>query len=170
MVAGADPASAKPWAWPLPDGGGAARCGLASDGVPMAVEQLGVDTFVTTAVGRSFQVFSEQKLRLAFVGPQLPRAITALCTSGERTIVASGTTVLIYRRADLELSLEGEHSARVRHLLVLGETLLTVCEDGEARCAVRRDPEHEVRQLKEPNNLRPRLRIQVAGRLISQKN
>ncbi len=104
--------------------------GLVSDGVPFSVEQLGTETFVTTAIGRTFQVFTEAKLRLVFVGAQLPRAITALCSAGERTIVACGSAVHVYRRSERELLLEGEHMGRVRHLLVLGETLLTVCEGG----------------------------------------
>ena len=104
--------------------------GLVSDGVPFSIEQLGTETFVTTAIGRTFQVFSLAKLRLAFIGAQLPRAVTALCATGERTIVACGTDVHVYRRAERELLLDGEHTARVRHLLVLGETLLTVCESG----------------------------------------
>ena len=65
--------------------------GLVSDGVPFAVSQMGTETFVTTAVGRAFQVYQEQKLRLAFAGPQLPRVITALCTEGELTVAASGS-------------------------------------------------------------------------------
>ena len=105
--------------------------GLVSDGVPFAVAQLGNQTFVTTAVGRSFQVYAEQKLRLAFSGPQLPRAITALCTEGELTVVASGTEAHVYRRADCLCVCDGEHTAPVRHLLMLGEsTLITVCEAG----------------------------------------
>lgn len=104
--------------------------GLVSDGVPFAVSELGAETFVTTAVGRSFQVFSEQKLHVAFTGPQLPRAVSALCTAGERTFVGSGTAVHVFRRSECECVCDGEHTAAVRHLLVLGETLLTVCESG----------------------------------------
>ena len=105
--------------------------GLVSDGVPFAVSQLGTETFVTTAVGRAFQVYQEQKLRLAFAGPQLPRAITALCTEGELTVAAGGSAAHVYRRAELVCTCEGEHTAPVRHLLMMGEsTLLTVCEAG----------------------------------------
>jgi hypothetical protein len=65
------------------------------------------------------------------LGPDGRRnVLTALCAAGERTIVACGTDVHVYRRAERELLLDGEHTARVRHLLVLGETLLTVCESG----------------------------------------
>ena len=105
--------------------------GLVSDGVPFAVAQLGNETFVTTAVGRSFQVFSEKKLRLSFSGPQLPRAVTALCAAGEVTVVASGASAHVYRRAERIALLEGEHAAPLKHLLMLGEsTLLTICEAG----------------------------------------
>ena len=104
--------------------------GLISDGVPFAIAELGTETFITTAIGRSFQVFSEQKLRAAFSGPQMPRAVSALCSDGERTFVGSGTAVHVFHRADCELVCDGEHTAPIRHLLVLGETLLTVCESG----------------------------------------
>ena len=77
--------------------------GLVADPVPFSINQLGVETFITTAVGRSFQVFSEAKLRLAFNGPQLPRAVTALATTDELTAVACGTTAFVYKRAELLL-------------------------------------------------------------------
>ena len=105
--------------------------GLVCDPIPFSVAQLGVETFVTTAVGRAFHVFAETKLRLAFTGPQLPRAVTALATSGELTAAACGTAVHVYNRAELVATLQGEHAAPVRHLLMLSETtLLSVCEGG----------------------------------------
>ena len=81
--------------------------GLVTDGVPFAVSELGTETFVITAVGRSFSVFSEQKLRMTFAGPQLPRPVTALCTSGELTIVGSGASVHVYRRSQCILECSG---------------------------------------------------------------
>lgn len=104
--------------------------GLVTDGVPFAVAKQGTETFVTTAVGRSFSIYSEQKLRLVFAGPQLQRPVTALCSTGELTIVASGSEVYVYRRAECTLTCTGEHTAPIRHLLVLGDTLLTICESG----------------------------------------
>lgn len=103
---------------------------IAADSIPFSAAQLGEETFITTSIGRSFQVFSRTKLRLAFVGPQLARSVTALLSADERTIVAAGPSVHVYRRAELVLTCEGEHTAPVRRLLLLGDSLLTVCDAG----------------------------------------
>ena len=84
--------------------------GLVSDGVPFAVQMQGTETFITTAVGRSFQVFTEQKLRLVFTGPQLQRPITLLCSAGERTVVACGSVARVFERSECTAVCDGGRS------------------------------------------------------------
>ena len=56
------------------------------------------------------------KRRRAFACPQMPRAISALCTEEELTVAASGSSAHVYRRAELVYVCEGEHPAPVRQL------------------------------------------------------
>ena len=105
--------------------------GLVCDPIPFSVAQLGVETFVTTAVGRAFHVFAGDKAAPRIHWPAAAAAAAALATSGELTAAACGTAVHVYNRAELVATLQGEHAAPVRHLLMLSETtLLSVCEGG----------------------------------------
>jgi len=104
--------------------------GLVSDGHPFAVVEHGTETFLTVGIGRSYQIFNCNKLRQVFVGEQLKRSVTALCAHASLTIVGSGAAVHVYRRSDLVVTCEGEHQSSLRHMLTIGDTLVTVCAEG----------------------------------------
>jgi len=104
--------------------------GLVSAGLPVAVVQHGGETFVTASLGRTFQIYNCAKLRQVFVGPSLPAGITALGAHDDYTLVACGTAVVVYKRAELVATLEGEHTAPVRHLLAMGSSVVSVDATG----------------------------------------
>ena len=104
--------------------------GLVTDGNPFAVVEHGTETFLTVGIGRSYQIFNCNKLRQVFVGEQLKRSVTALCAHASLTIVGSGAAVHVFRRSDLVVTCEGEHTASLRHMLTIGDTLVTVCAEG----------------------------------------
>lgn len=104
--------------------------GLVTAGLPLSVVQHGGETFVTASLGRTFQIYNCAKLRHVFVGPPLPSGITALGSHEDYTIIACGSSVYVYRRAELLATLTGEHEAPVRHLLTMGSTLISVCAQG----------------------------------------
>ena len=105
-------------------------CGLVTDGSPFAVVEHGTETFLTCGIGRSYQIFNCAKLRQVFVGDQLRRSVTALCAHASLTIVGSGPAALVFKRTELIATCEGEHEAPLRHMLTIGDTLVTVCEQG----------------------------------------
>jgi U3 small nucleolar RNA-associated protein 21 len=104
--------------------------GLVTAGLALSVVQHGGETFVTASLGRTFQIYNCAKLRHVFVGPPLPSGITALGSHEDYTIVACGSSVHVYQRAELLATLTGEHEAPVRHLLTMGSTLVSACAQG----------------------------------------
>eukprot|EP00198_Chlamydomonas_reinhardtii_P009303 XP_001698640.1 predicted protein [Chlamydomonas reinhardtii] len=62
--------------------------GYITDNVPFAVQRRGKETFVTTSVGKNFQVYNCNKLTLSLVGPQLPGDIRCLAAKGDLTFAA----------------------------------------------------------------------------------
>ena len=104
--------------------------GLICDGKPCVIVRHGRDTFLTAAVGRSFQVFNCAKLRQVFVGPTLDAAVGALAAHGEVTCVASGEAILLFKRAQQLATCDGVHQAPVRKLLTIGDLLLSLDASG----------------------------------------
>lgn len=100
--------------------------GFVSDSTPAVVQRRGTETFVTTSVGRAFQVYNCANLRVRFVGPQLPGRITALEVHGDYTFAAVGADVHVVHRVD-ELGVLRGHAHPVRLLTRLGELLVSVC-------------------------------------------
>ncbi|KAG8469840.1 hypothetical protein KFE25_006295 [Diacronema lutheri] len=100
--------------------------GYVTDSTPVAVHRQGGETFAVTSVGRSFQIYNCANLRLRFVGPQLPGRIRALQVHGDRTFAAIGGDIHVVQRAEVIGVLRG-HARPVRHLVWLGELLVSVC-------------------------------------------
>mmetsp|Transcript_36817 Transcript_36817/g.70972 ORF Transcript_36817/g.70972 Transcript_36817/m.70972 type:complete len:1115 (-) Transcript_36817:161-3505(-) len=84
------------------------------DSVPFHMKQLGTDTFLTVVVGRAWQVYNIDKLRLSMIGPRLPLPIRAISSVRDITFVAQGTDIVIFRRAEILSRLYGSTTARRR--------------------------------------------------------
>ncbi|KAG8363632.1 hypothetical protein BUALT_Bualt19G0042600 [Buddleja alternifolia] len=93
--------------------------------VPFSLQRLGTETFVTVSVGKAFQVYNCAKLNLVLVGPQLPKKIRALASYRDYTFAAYGNNVGVFKRAHLVVTWES-HNAKVSHLLLFGEHILSV--------------------------------------------
>uniref|UniRef100_A0A7S0D1C2 Small-subunit processome Utp21 domain-containing protein n=1 Tax=Amorphochlora amoebiformis TaxID=1561963 RepID=A0A7S0D1C2_9EUKA len=78
------------------------------DSVPFHLKRLGTETFVTVTVGRAWQVYNLEKLRLAMIGPRLPLSIRAISSLREWTYVTQGTDILIFHRAEIIGRLRGD--------------------------------------------------------------
>eukprot|EP00469_Lotharella_globosa_P002162 CAMPEP_0167800866 /NCGR_PEP_ID=MMETSP0111_2-20121227/18045_1 /TAXON_ID=91324 /ORGANISM="Lotharella globosa, Strain CCCM811" /LENGTH=126 /DNA_ID=CAMNT_0007696325 /DNA_START=80 /DNA_END=456 /DNA_ORIENTATION=- len=78
------------------------------------MKQLGTDTFLTVVVGRAWQVYNIDKLRLSMIGPRLPLPIRAISSVRDITFVAQGTDIVIFRRAEILSRLYGSTTARRR--------------------------------------------------------
>ncbi|KAI3445057.1 hypothetical protein Pfo_001722 [Paulownia fortunei] len=93
--------------------------------VPFSVQRLGTETFVTVSIGKAFQIYNCAKLSLVLVGPQLPQKIRALASYRDYTFVAYGHNIAVFKRAHLVATWES-HNAKVNHLLLFGEYILSV--------------------------------------------
>lgn len=114
------------------------RClGVVSSPVPCSLQRRGTRHFVTTAVNNSFHIYDAAKLRLKFVGPQLPAPVTALASADDLTFVAAGegqaATIYVCERAVEKFQLSG-HTGAISQLLVFGAHLLSLSrEDGSLK-------------------------------------
>ncbi|XP_057730966.1 uncharacterized protein LOC130946304 [Arachis stenosperma] len=99
--------------------------GCITSGVPVSVQRLGTETFVTVSVGKAFQIFNCAKLNLVLVGPHLPKKITALASFKEFTFVAYGHDIAVFKRAH-QVATWSKHSEKVKLLLLFGDHVISV--------------------------------------------
>lgn len=103
--------------------------GYITDNVPFSVQRLGTETFVTVSVGKAWQIYNCAKLNLVLVGPQLPKKIRALASYRDYTFAAYGNSVGVFRRAH-QVATWSKHCARVNHLLLFGDYILSADLEG----------------------------------------
>ncbi|GLI63849.1 hypothetical protein VaNZ11_006952 [Volvox africanus] len=100
--------------------------GYITDNVPLAVNRLGKETFVTVSVGKAWQVYNCTKLSLSLVGPQLSGDIRGLACASDLTFAAVGSDIVECKRLHRSGVYRGAHAGHVRQLLVLGRLLLSL--------------------------------------------
>ena len=93
------------------------------------MKQLGSEAFVTVAVGRAWQTYNCDKLRLAMIGPRLPLPIRAVSSHRDLTFASQGADVVVFRRQEQTGRLVGAGGGSVRLMLNMGRTLLVVGEE-----------------------------------------
>ncbi|XP_028767335.1 WD repeat-containing protein 36, partial [Neltuma alba] len=98
--------------------------------VPVSVQRLGTETFVTVSVGKAFQIYNCAKLNLVQVGPQLPKKIRALASYREYTFAAYGNDIAVFKRAH-QVATWRKHNAKVNFLLLFGEHIISVDAHGD---------------------------------------
>mmetsp|Transcript_46017 Transcript_46017/g.59119 ORF Transcript_46017/g.59119 Transcript_46017/m.59119 type:complete len:1225 (+) Transcript_46017:40-3714(+) len=125
---------------------------------PFALQSLGGEPFVTVSVGHAFQVFSVEHLRVEAVSQRMSKSISALAVLKDRTFVACGKEIVAWERMHL-LAPIGSHLGSIISLLVLGNTLISLCDQGYLKSW---DLKH--------NSLIDRKHRQMNGDLISQEN
>ncbi|KAF7806839.1 WD repeat-containing protein 36 [Senna tora] len=103
--------------------------GYITSSVPISIQRLGTETFVTVSVGKAFQIYNCAKLNLILVGPQLPKKIRALASYREYTFAAYGNDIAVFKRAH-QVATWSRHNARVNVLLLFGEHILSVDAHG----------------------------------------
>eukprot|EP00933_Yihiella_yeosuensis_P038438 TRINITY_DN32370_c0_g1_i1.p1 TRINITY_DN32370_c0_g1~~TRINITY_DN32370_c0_g1_i1.p1 ORF type:complete len:1041 (+),score=177.94 TRINITY_DN32370_c0_g1_i1:85-3207(+) len=72
--------------------------GVVTDSLPLALQKLGDATFCTASIGRGFQVFECDKLRLAYIGPRLNEKIRAHTTVGDTVITALKKDIVVWHK------------------------------------------------------------------------
>ena len=102
------------------------RCiGRISASVPLCVYNLGSESFCSSAVGRSFHVYSCSKLRLVLASKALTHTVTALAALGQLTFVAAGREISVWNRYELVGVWKG-HSEEISHLMEFGTHVLSI--------------------------------------------
>lgn len=104
--------------------------GIVTDGIPMAFKKLGSESFITVAIGRAWQVFSCEKLRLALVAPQRELPIIAIATFNDITFTSIGQQIIVWRGIQ-EVTRLDILTGRATKLLTVGTVLLAVSDAGE---------------------------------------
>ncbi|CAI5466273.1 unnamed protein product [Closterium sp. Yama58-4] len=99
--------------------------GYITDDTPFSVRRVGTETYVTVSVGRAWQIYNCAKLRLVFVGTELPKSIRALTSHRDRTFAAFGTDIAVFYRSHQVGTFKG-HKAKIKLLLGFGEYLISV--------------------------------------------
>lgn len=95
--------------------------GIVSNGVPCAVSNLGLNYVVSTAVGRSIQIYDAASLRLMFITqPQTNDEIECIQQHYHYAFAVAGTDLLVYRRGQLEAKAKiPEKSSRIKALKIV---------------------------------------------------
>lgn len=105
--------------------------GAVVDGLPISVSKLGDASFVTASVGRGFQVFETEKLKLAYISPRFNEKVRAMTSIGEVVITALKRDIVVWQRLTELGRFRGHHdSASV--LCTLGSTYLLSAAGPEA--------------------------------------
>jgi U3 small nucleolar RNA-associated protein 21 len=105
--------------------------GFVCDSVPFHLKKLGSNPaqhFITVAIGKAWQVYNCDKLRLCLIGPHRDRKVRALASMNEYTFTAHGAEIIVWKRASEVRRLRG-HVASVYLLLVFGDYLLSISKD-----------------------------------------
>ncbi|KAG2180209.1 hypothetical protein INT43_003998 [Umbelopsis isabellina] len=107
--------------------------GYVTNDVPATFEARGQDFFMTTCVGKNFQIYNLKQMNLLFVGPQAAAPLTALATLNDITFAACGNQVIIYKRAKEIARIVGEAEFAIVQLVVFGSHILGLCDDNILR-------------------------------------
>lgn len=101
--------------------------GFCCNHVPFSMKTKGTETFVVTAVGRTFHYYQCDKLRLVFVGNAQPEPIqcVALNHDGAGVFAAYKNVIKLFVRATEKSTFLG-HEGEVHTLLPFGDHLLSI--------------------------------------------
>lgn len=98
--------------------------GYVTDGNPFSINRLGNETFLTTSIGKSFQVYKLDHLRVSLVSKITNDNITCIETSGHETYVAVKNDIIVYNRNDIVRTYK-KHKSNILGLLIVGNILLS---------------------------------------------
>jgi U3 small nucleolar RNA-associated protein 21 len=98
--------------------------GYVTDGNPFSINRLGNETFLTTSIGKSFQVYKLDHLRVCLVSKITNDNITCIETSGHETYVAVKNDIIVYNRTDIVRTYK-KHKSNILGLLIVGNILLS---------------------------------------------
>eukprot|EP00927_Polykrikos_kofoidii_P039823 TRINITY_DN34135_c0_g1_i1.p1 TRINITY_DN34135_c0_g1~~TRINITY_DN34135_c0_g1_i1.p1 ORF type:complete len:1018 (+),score=216.00 TRINITY_DN34135_c0_g1_i1:173-3226(+) len=104
--------------------------GVVSDGLPFAPSTLGSADFVTVSIGRGFQVFECEKLRICYLGPRLGSRVQALMCVGQVTLTSLGNDIVAWHKL-VELGRFRGHTGPPTVFCAIGVTYLITAAGSE---------------------------------------
>lgn len=104
--------------------------GVVTDGVPFSAVTLGDADFLTVSVGRGFQVFECEKLRLAYIGPRLRENVRCLLCVGEVALTALSPDIVAWHKLT-ELGRFRGHTSEANVMCTVGSGYLVSSSDNE---------------------------------------
>lgn len=105
--------------------------GAVTDGVPLAHTVLGNADFITTSVGRAYQVFDCEYINPVFFGPRLNEKIHALYAVGQVTLTALKKDIVAWYKLT-ELGRFRGHTSTPTVLCAVGTQFLLSASENEA--------------------------------------
>jgi len=104
--------------------------GAVSDGVPLSHALIGTADFITTSVGRGFQVFECEHLRPTYIGPRISEKIRALHCVGQVVLTALKKDIVAWYKLT-ELGRFRGHTSTATVLLNVGTQFLLSASESE---------------------------------------
>ncbi|KAG5175907.1 hypothetical protein JKP88DRAFT_351333 [Tribonema minus] len=132
--------------------------GMVTDGVQFVVRRRGEECFVTTSIGKSFQVYRCDHLRLSMSSqPAHNRRIRCMAARGdELTYAGCGREVLCWHRLACNGAIAKPHPGEVTALVCIGDMLVSVCSKGVLRS-------YDVKYKAPPGGLTPLSDVELPG-------
>eukprot|EP00118_Oscarella_pearsei_P001965 m.9054 g.9054 ORF g.9054 m.9054 type:complete len:895 (+) comp21044_c0_seq2:11-2695(+) len=106
--------------------------GFVSSHIPAALHRSGPESFVSTAVGRTFHCYNCAKLTLTYVGTPQKQPINCLASHMMLLFTASGAEIKMWKRGK-EIKVLHGHKKDIHSLLPFGEHLISVDDDNEVK-------------------------------------
>ncbi len=101
--------------------------GHITDSTPFHLKKLGADHFITCSIGKAWQIFNCDKLRLALVAPAREHRIAAIASVKDFTYTAAAHQIIVWKRT-VEVARLSAHRTPVYILSVFGNFLLSLDE------------------------------------------
>ncbi|ORY08146.1 Utp21-domain-containing protein [Basidiobolus meristosporus CBS 931.73] len=107
--------------------------GYITNDLPFCIQSRGQAFFLTTSIGKTFQIYDMAKMNLLFVGPQTEETITAITSHGDYTYAACDNEIIAYKRSKETIRFSSEERSAIFSLSVFGEYLIALTEDNFAQ-------------------------------------
>jgi U3 small nucleolar RNA-associated protein 21 len=104
--------------------------GQVTNHVPFSLQARGTEYFLTTSIGRAFHIYNVDKLDLLFVSAQTDEPIVTLASHDEITFTGIGSEIWLWHRANYSGKLVGPSKKPVKSIMVFGDYLIVVHEQG----------------------------------------
>ncbi|KAG9395693.1 Trp-Asp (WD) repeats circular [Carpediemonas membranifera] len=115
--------------------------GVVTNELPFSFFNLGTEPFVTVSTGRSFSIYKIFDQSLQFVSPSHEKPIETFQSCGKFVVTSVGATLRVFHRTTQVNELYLPNCPKVKHMLAIGDHVLTI--DTNNRCRLHSVPDLE---------------------------